>query len=538
MEKNSPRKTNHRLFDVRAGEWAELLLTATPLFLALFTFWVFKPLKRGLFLGYYKAHPLTFFGWTLSGAETEQLAKVANVGGAYLLMVLLAWLGYRFKRREVIAGLSVVAMMLTAFFAFAADAPSAWTVWAFYIFSDLFNTTSLVLFWAFVNDAFTAERATRLYGLIGLGGVLGGLAGSSVARWGVPGFGREAVLWLCVLLILLLGLFGLRVLSRSAFGARPAAQVSFSGFQKYDAELTLPKLLEGRASLNVYGVHHNYPQLQYYGSGADSLKGNRTNYRLEDTALDVTFGVQPIPHLRELTIAASTGYVWNNVGPGTNNQWASTEKVFTPAQAIGVDQQTDFFRYGGFAQFDWRDNPGGPRRGGYYLAQVSRYEDRKRKLHDFTRLDLELQQYLPFFNERRVIALRARTTLTDTKAGQSVPFYLQPTLGGLDTLRGYRPFRFADNNSLLLSAEYRYEVFSGLDMALFADAGKVTARRGQINFKDLESSVGFGFRFNVRNNVFMRVETAFSHEGFQVIVRFNPVFRTGPTRTSSSQGEF
>jgi hypothetical protein len=319
---------------------------------------------------------------------------------------------------------------------------------------------------------------------------------------------------------------------------RAAAQLSFNGFQKFDAELTLPKLLAKRAALNVYGVHHNYPQLQYYGPGPDSRKGNRTNYRLEDTALDVTFGVQPIPRLPELTVGASTGYLWNNVGPGTNKQWASTEKVFTPAQAIGLDQQSDFFRYGGHAQFDWRDNPGGPRRGGYYLAQISRYEDRKRKLHDFTRLDLELQKYLPFFNERRVIALRARTTLTDTRAGQSVPFYLQPTLGGPDTLRGYRPFRFADNNSLLLSAEYRYEVFSGLDMAIFADAGKVTARRGQINFKNLESSVGFGFRFNARNKVFMRVETAFSHEGFQVIVRFNPVFRTGPTRTSSSQGEF
>ena len=166
---------------------------------------------------------------------------------------------------------------------------------------------------------------------------------------------------------------------------------------------------------------------------------------------------------------------------------------------------------------------------------VSRYEDRKRQQHDFTRLDLELQQYFPFFNERRVIALRARTTLTDAKAGQTVPFYLQPRLGGPDTLRGYRPFRFADNNSLLMSAEYRYEVFSGLDMAIFADAGKVTARRGQINFKDLESSVGFGFRFNVRNNVFMRVETAFHHEGIQIVLRFNPVFGIGAKRTSSSQ---
>ncbi|HYO83433.1 MAG TPA: hypothetical protein VES20_18670, partial [Bryobacteraceae bacterium] len=84
----------------------------------------------------------------------------------------------------------------------------------------------------------------------------------------------------------------------------------------------------------------------------------------------------------------------------------------------------------------------------------------------------------------------------------------------------------------------RYEVFSGLDMAVFADAGKVTDRKRDIHFRDLESSVGFGFRFNVRNNVFLRVDTAFSHEGFQVWFKFNNVFSAGPVKTSSSQGEF
>jgi len=139
-------------------------------------------------------------------------------------MLLLAWLGYRFKRRDVALGLTGVAALLTACFAFVADAPSAGIVWAFYLFSDLFNATSLVLFWAFVNDAFTADRATRLYGLIGLGGVLGGLAGASVVRWGVPGSGREAMLWLCVPVILSLGFSCRRVLNRSEFGKRPAVK--------------------------------------------------------------------------------------------------------------------------------------------------------------------------------------------------------------------------------------------------------------------------------------------------------------------------
>ena len=105
-----------------------------------------------------------------------------------------------------------------------------------------------------------------------------------------------------------------------------------------------------------------------------------------------------------------------------------------------------------------------------------------------------------------------------------MPFYLQPTLGGSEDLRGFRPFRFYDDNLAVVNAEYRWESFSGLDMVLFADAGKVFHQRSQWNLKDLETSVGFGFRFNVRNSVFMRIDTGFSHEGYQLWLKFNNVF--------------
>jgi outer membrane protein assembly factor BamA len=145
-------------------------------------------------------------------------------------------------------------------------------------------------------------------------------------------------------------------------------------------------------------------------------------------------------------------------------------------------------------------------------------------LFSFSRLDLEAQQYIPFFNQRRVIAMRARIQATDPHEGQLVPFYLQPTLGGADDLRGFRAYRFYGNASALANLEYRWEVFSGLDMALFADTGRVFNRWQEIKLRDFETSYGFGFRFNVRNDVFMRIDTGFSHEGFEVWLRFNNVF--------------
>jgi outer membrane protein assembly factor BamA len=147
-----------------------------------------------------------------------------------------------------------------------------------------------------------------------------------------------------------------------------------------------------------------------------------------------------------------------------------------------------------------------------------------RQRYSFDRLDLEAQQYFGFFNQRRVIALRGKVEATDPRAGNEVPFYLQPTLGGSDDLRGFRPFRFYDNNAVVLNGEYRWEVFSGLDMALFVDAGRVFHDWHQINLRELETDYGFGFRFNARNNVFLRLDTAFSREGFQIWFRFNNVF--------------
>jgi outer membrane protein assembly factor BamA len=123
-----------------------------------------------------------------------------------------------------------------------------------------------------------------------------------------------------------------------------------------------------------------------------------------------------------------------------------------------------------------------------------------------------------------VIALRGKVEATSPHLGNLVPFYLQPTLGGSEDLRGFRPFRFYDNNAVILNGEYRWEVFSGLDMALFVDAGQVFPDWHQINYRHLQSDAGFGFRFNVRNDVFLRIDTAFSHEGFQVWFKFNNVF--------------
>lgn len=320
------------------------------------------------------------------------------------------------------------------------------------------------------------------------------------------------------------------------FGGRLETQLSYQistrAYQRGVLRLRSRDLAGGRIEAEMLSMHHYYPKIQYYGPGPESKKTGRSNFLLEDNSLDFSLGVSPA---RSLLLGPSAGLLWINTGPGRDRRFISADAQYSPEQVPGIDRQTNFRRYGAFVRVNTLDNAEGPRAGGFYLFQFNRYDDRRYSAYGFNLYEADLRQYVPFYNQRRVIALRARTLLTDTHAGETVPFYLQPWLGGSDDLRGFRPFRFRDRNSLLFNAEYRWEIFAGLDMALFADAGKVFPRRGQLNFSRLEKSGGFGFRANVRNRTFLRLDFAFSREGFQAWFKFNDVFPPRPLGTSSTQ---
>jgi outer membrane protein assembly factor BamA len=289
----------------------------------------------------------------------------------------------------------------------------------------------------------------------------------------------------------------------------------------YDTELAFPRLANEHLFVSLTARHRNYPRMQYYGPGPDSKKTGRSDYRLEDNRFGFTFGVRPV---RPLYFGVTGDLLQVNIGPGTQRRWTNTEVQYTEAQAPGIQHQTDFLRGGVFAALDTRDIPGGPKSGTLLRADYVYYNDIDLQRNTHKRLNLQAQQYIPFFNKRRVIALRGKSDLTWKNPGQVVPFYLQPVLGGSDDLRGFRPFRFYDDNLILFNAEYRWEVFAGLDMAIFGDAGKVFHSKHDWNVRNMEGSYGVGMRFNARNAVFMRIDAGFSHEGWQLWLKFNNVF--------------
>lgn len=284
-------------------------------------------------------------------------------------------------------------------------------------------------------------------------------------------------------------------------------------------DLSLPHLLGDRVSLDFSVAHRDISEMSYYGPGPDSRKTGRSDYRLEDTNVELRPEVRLYKGLRAGLIGS---YLANNVGPGHSSRYISSDRQFGPNAAPGIDRQTNFWRGGGVLEYDWRDRASDPTSGGKYSAQYVRYLDQDLGRYSFFRLDLNASQYIPLFNHTRVIALRGSSSLTTSSGNQRVPFYLQPALGGPDTLRGYRFNRFYGDNSTMVSAEYRWDASPILQMVAFADGGKVFNRWEQWNFHGLQTDVGFGLRFRGRSSTSVfNFDTGFSHEGVQIWFRMN-----------------
>lgn len=158
-------------------------------FLVIVAFWVLKPVKKAVFVAYYKAHGFDWFGVPWEPAQVELLAKELNVLVAVLGVLGLAWLSRRVRGAVyamAVNGFYIVSLLL---FIAALPASGAAYVWLLYLFGDLFVITLVAIFFSFLHSHSSVRSSRRVYGFIGIGGVLGGLVGSASASGVSQAFG-------------------------------------------------------------------------------------------------------------------------------------------------------------------------------------------------------------------------------------------------------------------------------------------------------------------------------------------------------------
>jgi hypothetical protein len=313
--------------------------------------------------------------------------------------------------------------------------------------------------------------------------------------------------------------------NRQIFRRRGALDVfgagSFSSYWAIEARTTFPDLAQRRLLLEAVGGIREYPGESFFGLGPDSNREDRTSFLLRTERVGGRAGVRIWPNV---LVGAEADYMTPRTGSGNKSNVPDINAIFTPAEVPGLNLETDYQTTSAFVEVDYRE-PLNARKGGWYRVNVSRYKDRGDQ-YSFRRTDVDLRQFIGFFSERRVIALRGAFSTSDPIGGTlGQPFFLMPTLGGNDTLRGFRNYRFRGPHALLLQAEYRYEIWSGLDGAIFYDTGQVALDRSDFRMGNFEKDYGIGFRFNTDNGIILRVDAAFgSTDGKHLHIIFGGVF--------------
>lgn len=201
-----PLNPFRQIMAIRRSELPLALLMFAYFFLVITTFWILKPLKKALFIGFYDQSGFDLLGWQANAAQAELLAKVLNMVVALAAVTVFTIFVRYFRRQQLTYVFSAFFIVAFVAYAFIIDQPGDYTVWSFYLFGDLYSTLMVATFFAYLNDSVDADTAKRIYGLIGLGGVSGGWVGTEVLRTKIDDLTYADWLWVCLGIAIVIGL--------------------------------------------------------------------------------------------------------------------------------------------------------------------------------------------------------------------------------------------------------------------------------------------------------------------------------------------
>lgn len=297
-----------------------------------------------------------------------------------------------------------------------------------------------------------------------------------------------------------------------------AGLISMKSYKLIEGSVLLPGQLDGRLNVRARVGWRDATQVPYHGLGIESPADNPSAFRMKLGWIggDVTAK----PHRYAVLQAGVTYEDFSLQDPSGTRR--SVEDVHTPVSAPGVGVDPTYLHTSLSAGFDWRPAADYARRGGLYSVALQHYGDRD-DIYSFSRFDADVVQHFPILRENWVVSLRG--ALQTTSDSDQVPYFLLPSLGSGNTLRGYSSWRFRDRHSVLTSAEFRWIASRlALDMAIFYDAGMVASEFDRLAINGLKSDYGFGMRFHGPISTPLRIELARGDEGTRLVFAASAAF--------------
>ncbi len=294
---------------------------------------------------------------------------------------------------------------------------------------------------------------------------------------------------------------------------------SLRNFKLLDASYRLPSLARHRVRTTLYGKWIDAPSVEFFGIGDGSSVDDRSTFLYRPTIGGARIELKPA---QIFGFGGGAEYVSAKSEGGARG--VSVEDRFDPSTLTGFGEDLKFVRTFAFAALDSRDGPGYSNSGSLVRVDFSNYAAREGRPYSFRRVDVDVRQFIPILRGNWVVVLGGEGSVTDTDAGDQVPFYLLPDLGGSGALPGYPSWRFRDRHRILVGGELRWAAGQFVDMALFYQAGKVTARRADLDLEHLKDSYGIGIRFHTAEATVMRADLAKTREGLGLVLAFSQGF--------------
>jgi hypothetical protein len=302
-----------------------------------------------------------------------------------------------------------------------------------------------------------------------------------------------------------------------------SAAVTWRAYKIAQARVEFPHLANGRLTVGSKAQWQDFTQVRYFGAGRDSQESGASDYRVQASNVVGYTAWRP---RADLMLAATVGWlsrpsISSSIGPFDRDEPDTTTRHFG-------EPGTDVTRYPRYTHAelsivnDSRDHPSYTTRGGVARAAWSTYRDQPTSAFAFDRTEVEVAYFAPLFR-RVVIGVHAWGVFSHTREGRSIPFYMLPSLGGHNTLRGYADYRFHDRHLVVGNLEARVPLFAHVDVAAFYDAGNVAARVEDLDFD--RESFGGGVRLHTDKTTVARFDVARSTEGWRFVLKLTDPFR-------------
>ncbi len=280
------------------------------------------------------------------------------------------------------------------------------------------------------------------------------------------------------------------------WAAGALSHMQFDWYRAYDVgSFRMPQI-------TVAVKHFDLPAMPFFGLGNQTSLSDRSLFKLTETELPI---LMDFPVAYGLTLSAQATALYATSDP--SQLFLSR---FSESSVPGIRSRTTYIVPGLIASYRSPDvlyGLSGEARVSYEAYEAlaggkftfDRFEARMALHYGIEDQPFSLGKF-PFLRSllgSSRFSGEANLVISEPRAHNAVPFYLQPTLGGGDIhnenwLRSYTNYRFTAPNTVAFGVTYERRLIDPFGFSIFAQWGKVGLNPGELDFDRLKHSIGFG----------------------------------------------